>query len=47
MGIGKEEVFVSHVNPMASFMALENAKHLTEVVFNKHFRGLIVNKVRK
>ena len=47
VGIGKKAVFVGNVDNMAKFIALENAKHLTGVVFNNYFRGLVVDKVHK
>ncbi len=47
VGFSEETVFVGDVDQMAKFMASRNAKHLTGVVFNKHLRGLVVDKVRK
>lgn len=47
VSIGMKTVFVSNVNQIIKFMTLENAKHLNGVVFNKHFQGLVVDKVRK
>lgn len=47
MSVGKETVFVRNIDYMAKFIIAGNAKRLTEGVFNKYFRGLMVNKVRK
>lgn len=47
MDIGKKTVFIGDINSMAKFMVPRNTNHLTGGVSNKHFRGLVVDEMRK